>query len=887
MILFLRKYKYFQSLVIILILSINSHATTPPSSLPCDLLWSHPFDTTGIAANYNIEDVDGVIHNARRDLDNYFGAFRRICIFLDSMQEHNEEDESYGGLHEGEGNREWEIIETDNTQESIRDWCLYANIFDEPETYRENVEAAWEYCHNFPAWEESDPGEMYGLHNSGWGLMAEMAYREAYCDDEREYGLRCAEHIVEHTPQIEIDMEDHLMPLVAGWAAGTLYEYGNYENNDDYREAAIRIAVEVKEWIDEDVNRLNNNEIWALCGGTAMWGVLTTLGQIDSAETADWAVECLDRMDIFAGHGNWNNSANIWYAHAWVAAWRLTDDDEYLANVITIVDSLLAQDGDRDGGIPATGGDGDDRDQSWVTAYTGWMGLSNLFEVLPDVNVEVVSLVEPSLERSWPVGEPLSFSFIIANDGNIERIETPFTFRGEWNADSIVTLNGWDDHILTLLPDWTPEDDGEFEFTAYTDHIEDADRSNDSLTFTLNILPVGMMRTSTFNSNGEAITCRFDYYNLDLDLNDVFLSYTSDGLAENPLMIGNYRIEVIPDFPYPHRTIDEYEKTEEQQLLTLTFHHPPVLLVDRDTDTTHVVYYEKALTNNDRTYYNWSSNLYGSFEERSEGFHTLIYFTGNRADETILPEDRDEIEAHLERGGSLFITGQDISYDLAEDPFLEDVLHCRSLSNSMGRGVVDGLEGDPLMDGMWLLLFGNQGANNQQSIDGIAPLDEAVACAEYRDKPDTAAVIRWETQSGGKAVFFAFGLEGISGAGNTTDINEMMAAILDWFDTPHKAPQVSDIILLPTAFSATAFPNPTNGGVRIRFNSSFQQSIEIVIFNLNGRKVRRLNGTMGSSTFWDCFDETGKAVPSGTYFFGCFRDGAMFGSGVGIITLIR
>ncbi|HHE46369.1 MAG TPA: hypothetical protein ENL08_01530, partial [Bacteroidetes bacterium] len=470
------------------------------------------------------------------------------------MQEHDEESESYGGLHEGEGDREWDIIETDNTQESIRDWCLHAAVFDEPETYRENIEAAWQYCHNFPAWEESEPGEMYGLHNSGWGLMAEMAYREAYSDDERDYGLRCARHLIDHTPQIEADMEDNLMPLVAGWAAGALYLYGVYEDNDDYTAAAAQIATEVRDWIDADVNRLNANEVWALCGGTAMWGVLNALGRVDSAETADWAVERLDRMDVFAGRGNWNNSWNIWYAHAWIAAWKLTGEEEYLANAITIVDSLLAQDGDRDGGVPATGGDGDDRDQSWVSAYTAWMGLSNLFDVLPDVNARLISMISPATDRPWPMRSPINFSFILANAGGLEDIETPFRLRGAWEADSIVVLSGWDDRELTLSSSWTPGDDGRFEFTAFVDHDGDADRSDDTLRFSLDILPVGRVSMRSGGDDGEPIGCTFVFYNLDLDSAAVFMRVSSDsteGTAEADVMIGSYRVELIPNFPYP------------------------------------------------------------------------------------------------------------------------------------------------------------------------------------------------------------------------------------------------------------------------------------------------------------------------------------------------
>ncbi|MDP8228365.1 MAG: hypothetical protein P9M15_02805, partial [Candidatus Electryoneaceae bacterium] len=410
-----------------------SFATSPPTP-PYTTVWGDSLD--GLRA-IQINDLP---YFPRRDLDNYIGQFERTCEFLDSMQEHNEDDPNYGGMHEGEGNNLWRIVETDNTQEAIRVWCEYAVFFEDPDIYRDNINAAWTYCDNFPAWEESEPGEMYGLHNSGWGLIAEMAFRGIYDESHREYGLNCANHLVEYTPDIEPNMEDNLMPLVAGWAAGTLYEYGIFEDNEEYCDAALHIGLDVKEWIDADPDRLHANEIWALCGGTAMWGVIRSLGRNDSAETADWVIERLDEMDVFSGNGRWNNSWNIWYSHAWLSAWRLVGNDDYCNNVIAIVDSLIAQDSDADGGIPATAGNPNNRDESWVSCYTAWMGLRQLFDILPSVDASVVQLLDPSLERPWPIESPMRFTFHLINAGGLEQIDVPFHLRGPIEFDTTVTL---------------------------------------------------------------------------------------------------------------------------------------------------------------------------------------------------------------------------------------------------------------------------------------------------------------------------------------------------------------------------------------------------------------------------------------------------------------
>jgi len=868
-----------------LIASVNTSHATVPTSPPFTRIWSDPQD--------NIRPLRPAMRirlHPHRDLDNYLGRFELLCQFLDLMQEHDPEDPSFGGLHEGEGERLWRIIETDNTQEAIRVWSEYADYFDDHETYLGNIEAAWTYTDSFPAWDEGPP-LYYALHNCGWGLVAEMGYRTAYDDDSRrEYGLACAEYLVENTPRIDPDMEDRLMPLVAGWAAGTLWDYGVFEDNEGYLETALDIASDVHRWIDADLDRLHDNEIWALCGGTAMWGVLRSLAQVDSS-VATWSIEALEEMDVFGGRGDWNNSWNIWYAHAWIEAWRLIDDDAYLENAVAIVDSLLDQDGDGDGGIPATGGDPDDQDQSWVSAYTGWMGLRQLFNVLPPIDAAMVRLVNPSLERPWPVRAPLELIFELVNGGLNEQVDIPFRLRGAMQLDTTVSVEGWQPFEIRLPEEWTPVQVGEFAFTAYTDHQDDADRTDDTLRFTISILPVGQLELITLNIENEPVGCDLYFYHCDIDSNELFVHLVTDpedGRVEAELMVGTYRVDVIPDFPYPRSVIEPFEVTEETpNLIDLRFEHPPVLLVDRDIRRDHASYYEDALNATDRSFYRWTSDKLGGIEGRTDGFPTVIYFTGDRKSETVPSEDREEMARHLGRGGGLFVTGQDIADDIADDPFLTEVLHCRHLSDSMRQQVVEGVEGDDVLDGMTLLLFGNRGANNQRSKAGIEAVGSGVTCAFYRGAADTAAAVRWEEPSGGRGIFFAFGFEGISGQGGTTAREEVMAAVLDWLGTPQKVEDYPSPALLPDMADLYAYPNPANSTVHIRFGVFVSEPWRIFIFDQNGRRVRKLAGGGGSGVTWDCMDRWGRPVPSGMYYLKGYGGSDLIKAGAGRVILLR
>jgi len=71
-------------------------------------------------------------------------------------------------------------------------------------------------------------------------------------------------------------------------------------------------------------------------------------------------------------------------------------------------------------------------------------------------------------------------------------------------------------------------------------------------------------------------------------------------------------------------------------------------------------------------------------------------------------------------------------------------------------------------------------------------------------------------------------------------------------------------------FFAGAGPNPSDGRTSLRFSTSMQADVQLVIFDVRGRLVRRLSdGAKGAGTHmvdWDGRDRDGRSVPAGTYF---------------------
>ena len=74
-------------------------ATTPPTP-PYSIPWS-----TSEGYRSDLRQQRQLEYTPRRDLDNYISAFECACAFLDQMQEHDEDSDDFGGLHEGEGDR--------------------------------------------------------------------------------------------------------------------------------------------------------------------------------------------------------------------------------------------------------------------------------------------------------------------------------------------------------------------------------------------------------------------------------------------------------------------------------------------------------------------------------------------------------------------------------------------------------------------------------------------------------------------------------------------------------------------------------------------------------------------------------------------------------------
>ena len=189
---------------------------------------------------------------------------------------------------------------------------------------------------------------------------------------------------------------------------------------------------------------------------------------------------------------------------------------------------------------------------------------------------------------------------------------------------------------------------------------------------------------------------------------------------------------------------------------------------------------------------------------------------------------QDALISYLDSGGRLLITGQGIGFRLQGSRLYRDYLHATYVRNDTDILALKGATGDPITDGLNLVITGIDGASNQSSPDEIDPIAPAVpiltydntvtvsGATEVQQNPDLhvprgrthddispmpgeeqgvalaptaerdvgavavsssgTGALRVEAE-GYKVVYLAFGFEAIS---TQQTRNEVMARVMDW-----------------------------------------------------------------------------------------------------------
>lgn len=309
-----------------------------------------------------------------------------------------------------------------------------------------------------------------------------------------------------------------------------------------------------------------------------------------------------------------------------------------------------------------------------------------------------------------------------------------------------------------------------------------------------------------------------------------------------------------------HAQPNDYSKTEDFQIL---IGRPSIIVVDDDQGADYEKYYFAALDSLG-VLYDCSNWLPLDPYLEIQKYEAIIWFTGDDSITTLTQEDIDSLSSWLDNGGKLFITGQNIGYDIGSDPFYSDYLHSQFVSDHTSEYGVIGVDGDPIGDGLTFSLLDGDGAGNQTSRDVIFPRVDADSCFAYRFGQGICGV---HYANSYKIVYLSFGFEGIYRLAFRRDL---MGRVLKWFGYP--VTQVTENTRISTQqfLAMRTSPNPFRSRTAISYSLSKRSPVNLRVYDSSGRWVQTLvdcwDGPGISMVEWNGRDFRGIEVPSGTYF---------------------
>lgn len=283
--------------------------------------------------------------------------------------------------------------------------------------------------------------------------------------------------------------------------------------------------------------------------------------------------------------------------------------------------------------------------------------------------------------------------------------------------------------------------------------------------------------------------------------------------------------------------------------LVIPLGHPEIMLVKDDGDARDDMtpYFTSSLNRLGMVYDKYSvDEEIRPLGDRLDLFETVIWYTGSGREGMLERESVQALEGFLEDGKNLLLTGQSAASVENAAPFIRDYLGAVSVVDSVSYRELRGIDGDPVSDGMWLLLAGSPGALNQREPGSIAAIEPAVEIQKWQTigGDPAAGVRRSDPGTSAKTVLLSFGLEGVSGRGPTHDRHSALGRILEWFGIAQSAPDYRE---MPVSFEVySPYPNPFNSSLKIPFSLAESGRLNLSIFDVNGRMVYAQNSVFPS-----------------------------------------
>lgn len=314
----------------------------------------------------------------------------------------------------------------------------------------------------------------------------------------------------------------------------------------------------------------------------------------------------------------------------------------------------------------------------------------------------------------------------------------------------------------------------------------------------------------------------------------------------------------------------------------LTIGNPRILIVDLD-DNSYLNcehFYTDIFDSLQTPYTLYERDNLGTPGSEYLTYPIIIWFVSQG---NLSSDDVTFLEAYMDQGGKLFLTGQNIAEGLSQSDdslFLKNYLKASYKENG---GLFDpmtayGVDGSMVgADSLKLQFTGVDGAYNQNSFDVLTDIDpSAIMCLSYNTDQENPKPAGIEYSGSYRLVFWGFGFEGVTSILTYKDTRmDAMQNVLDFLD--NIATDAGDDLgvagQVPKAFALNQnYPNPFNPSTLISYDlNKSMKNVTLKVYNLLGQEVKTLvNQPQDAGIYrveWDGTDDSGRQMASGVYFY--------------------
>jgi subtilisin family serine protease len=215
--------------------------------------------------------------------------------------------------------------------------------------------------------------------------------------------------------------------------------------------------------------------------------------------------------------------------------------------------------------------------------------------------------------------------------------------------------------------------------------------------------------------------------------------------------------------------------------------------------------------------------------------YNIVVWSCEWAFPSLTASDRDALKQYLDNGGALFLSGQDIGWELNESTdnvdisFFNNYLKANYLSDDAGKNEIFGVDGDPISDGLYSEFYQIRRDAANQYPDEISPIGGAESIFEYSD--GTAGALKYSGDY--DLVYFAFG--GYESILDDEVRREILNRIIKWFaGVNYTLQEISDTenIESPITVGITITSETPISSVKLFFDINNSNTFSSVNMNL-------------------------------------------------------